>query len=246
LLGGARDGVRAEPGFKADRTPSVVADNMLFIEADLAPRAVETLTAETVTGETRGGEAPASDAPIVSAKFHPKTCSAAAVQIPNRGVRVVTAAHCSGDGLSLFDGRHWLEPRSTWRASDGSDLALLDFAVPAWSGLPTRSSTSVAIGERLCAWRVTRHDDRLHRESICARLVDRKSRPDGQPLLVTSHPYPCGTSGSPLVDVEGRAVGVVVASNGLVGFAEPIEAVLAIAENAGPVATGAGESFVRR
>jgi hypothetical protein len=57
-----------------------------------------------------------------------------------------------------------------------------------------------------------------------------------------NHPYPAGTSGSALVDREGRVVGIVVASNGITGVAEPIEGVLKLppplklaAETQGPV-----------
>jgi hypothetical protein len=59
--------------------------------------------------------------------------------------------------------------------------------------------------------------------------MSRQARAEATSLLVMSHPYPLGTSGSPLVDAEGRAVGVVVASDGLAGFAEPIESVFALA-----------------
>jgi hypothetical protein len=52
-----------------------------------------------------------------------------------------------------------------------------------------------------------------------------------------SHPYPAGTSGSALVDRRGRVVGIVVASTGYAGLAEPIEGVLRIA----PSAKGAAE-----
>jgi hypothetical protein len=43
-----------------------------------------------------------------------------------------------------------------------------------------------------------------------------------------NHPYPAGTSGSALVDREGRVVGIVIASTGVTGLAEPIEGVLVL------------------
>jgi S1-C subfamily serine protease len=49
-------------------------------------------------------------------------------------------------------------------------------------------------------------------------------------LLIMSHPYPHGASGSPLVDRAGRAVGIVVATTSEIGIAEPIDAVITLAE----------------
>jgi hypothetical protein len=211
--------------FKSDRTLPLVSANTLLLEAqEPVPNAGP--ANERADGSRPGGAEPH---PVVLAKRHAKTCSAAAVRIPRRGVRIVTAWHCAEEALELFDGQTWLLPLATAKARDGIDLAVLDFGSgPGWPGLVMRSSSTVPLGERLCAWRVSRGPWGLRRERICARDVARKARAVGSPWLVMSHPYPPGTSGSPLVDVDGRAVGVVVASDGLVGFAEPIEGVLSI------------------
>jgi hypothetical protein len=228
VAGLAWGGVNGEnaPAFKSDLTSPLVSANALLLEAQQrAPRAVP--ESEPKGGSrTTGGE----PHPVVLAKRQAKTCSAAAVRIPRRGVRIVTALHCAEEALELFDGQSWLRPRATAKAADGIDLAVLDFgAGPAWPGLTMRPASTVPLGERLCAWHVTHGPLGLRRERICARVVARKLRAVGSPWLVMSHPYPAGTSGSPLVDVEGRAVGVVVASDGVVGLAEPIEGVLSIA-----------------
>lgn len=217
-----RGGAQAEtaPAAKANVVPPAIAANTLLLEAeDLVESTAD------AAGETSGDGEPA---PVLLAKYHAKTCSAVAVRVPHGGVRVVTASHCAAEGLALFDGHRWVPPRAAVKAADGSDLAVLNFGQARWPGLATRPAASVAIGERLCAWRASRGAHGVRRESICGRLVDRKAR-DGAPAwLVTSLPYPPGTSGSPLVDAAGRAVGIVVASDGLAGFAEPIEAVFSI------------------
>jgi hypothetical protein len=115
-------------------------------------------------------------------------------------------------------------------ASGGVDVSILD-AGPSlpWDALPARASATVAPGERLCAVRVETTSRGLFREPICARVLHTLSREGEPPLLVLGHPFPHGTSGSPLLDAEGRAVGVVVATTDVAGFAEPIEAVVAVA-----------------
>src|SRR6185295_5828014 len=95
-----------------------------------------------------------------------------------------------------------------------------------WRGLVMRSATTVPVGERLCAWHLRRNDAAIARERICGRVVRHEPRAGAAPLLVMNHPYPAGTSGSALVDRAGRVVGIVVASTGLSGLAEPIEGVL--------------------
>jgi hypothetical protein len=243
----ARRGVRAETpsSMKADIPPPVVEANTLLLETeDLLAPAIDPNVGATdaeLSAEPEPG-------PLVMAKYHPKACSAAAVRMPHGGVRVVTASHCAAEDLAIFDGRHWQKPRATAKASDGSDLAVLDFRGAAWPGLVPRPAASVPLGERLCAWRVSRGPRGLQRESICARLIERKEGGGGRPILVMSHPYPSGTSGSPLVDAQGRAVGVVVASDGVSGFAEPIEAVFSIGRlpSANVSGTGARVPAVRR
>jgi len=224
---------------KSDEALPVVASNTMLLEGEAS-------FVRPAVLRSSGGAEPVDDADPPShlaAKYHARTCSAAAIRIPGNGVRLVTALHCTDEAnLELFDGQRSIRPRVSRRGLAGIDVALLDLPAPnGWAGLATRPASSVPFGERLCAWRMSRGSAGLKRERICARLMSRQSRAGANPLLVMSHPYPLGTSGSPLVDVEGRAVGVVVASDGLAGFAEPIESVFALA-----LSPGASANSMRR
>jgi hypothetical protein len=185
--------------------------------------------------------------PLLRAKQRTRTCSAFAVKIPRRGVRIVTALHCAEHhAIELFDGQRRLMSRARFKSIAGLDLALLDVGreLP-WEGLAMRPAANVPLGERLCAWRMLREPRGLRREKICARVIARKPRAAFEPWLVMSHPYPQGTSGSPLVDAEGRVVGVVVASDGLAGFAEPIEGLSSLASAPWRDATAVGADRTR-
>jgi hypothetical protein len=166
--------------------------------------------------------------PVANIKQSPRTCSAVAVKIPYQGTRIVTARHCADHrSLEVLDEEHHVSPVQQVDAQGEVDLSVLEIGgkVP-WPGLDMRAASSVAVGERLCAWRMRRGLSGIVRERICAKVVRRDERPGAEPLIVMSHPYPAGTSGSGLVDREGRVVGIVVASTGLAGLAEPIEGVL--------------------
>jgi hypothetical protein len=150
------------------------------------------------------------------------------VRVPHQGTRIVTARHCADHrSLEVLDDDHLVTPIYQVDATGEVDLSVLELGkkVP-WPGLEMRPAASVSAGERLCAWRMRRSLSGIFRERICGRLVRREARPGASPLLVMNHPYPAGTSGSALVDREGRVVGIVVASTGLTGLAEPIEGVL--------------------
>jgi hypothetical protein len=174
------------------------------------------------------GTAPKNARAVADTKMSPRTCSAAAVLVPHIGTRIVTARHCADHRrLAVLDDEHQLTPIEEVDAAGDIDLSVLEMAGPApWQGLAMRSAATVTVGERLCAWRMRRGDTDLVRERICGRLVRRERRSFGAPLLVMNHPYPAGTSGSALVDRAGRVVGIVVASTGLTGLAEPIDEVL--------------------
>jgi len=203
---------------KSKGSPPLVMPNTLLVEA----------------GE-RLGPAPAALVPklartVADAKRSPQTCAAVAVKVPHQGTRIVTARHCADHrSLEIMDADHAVRPVGQIDSPTGVDLSVLEIAGDApWSGLTMRSAASVATGERLCAWRMHRDGERIVRERICARLTGRKARPGVESLLIMSHPYPAGTSGSALVDRRGRVVGIVVASTGLAGLAEPIEGVLRV------------------
>jgi trypsin-like peptidase len=202
---------------KPDGSPPLVMPNTLMVEAGerLVPGPAKTTPAKVART-------------VENPKHSPRTCSAVAVRIPNQGTRIVTARHCADHrSLEVLDEEHHVTPIEQVDAGGDVDLSVLELGgqMP-WPGLEMAPAASVPIGERLCAWRMRRALSGITRERICARLVRREDRPGADPLLVMSHPYPAGTSGSALVDREGRVVGIVVASNGITGLAEPIEGVL--------------------
>jgi hypothetical protein len=201
---------------KPNGSPPLKMPNTLLVESD-EPR---TEKAEMlVSGATR---------PALHDKHSPRTCSAAAVRIPERGTRIVTARHCADHrNVQVLDEEHHLTPIRQVDAAGEVDLSVLevDEKLP-WPGFEMASAASLPIGERLCAWHMWRGPNGILRERICARLIRRQERVGADPLLVLNHPYPAGTSGSALVDREGRVVGIVVASTGVSGLAEPIDGVL--------------------
>jgi hypothetical protein len=202
---------------KPNGSPPLVMPNTLLVESD-EPR---TEKAERVVAGTNVEHA-------AHGKHSPRTCSAAAVRVPDRGTRIVTARHCADHrDVEVLDEDHALRPTRQVDAAGEVDLSVLevDEKVP-WTGFEMASAATVPLGERLCAWHIWRGPSGLSRERICARLIRREERVGADPLLVMNHPYPAGTSGSALVDREGRVVGIVVASTGLSGLAEPIDGVL--------------------
>jgi hypothetical protein len=201
---------------KPSGSPPLVMPNTLLVESD-EPRSEK---AEwLVSGTVRPASHP---------KHSPRTCSAAAVRVPERGTRIVTARHCADHrNVEVLDETNHLTPIRQVDAAGEVDLSVLeiDGKLP-WEGFEMASAATVPIGERLCAWHIWRGTSGLLRERICAQLVRRQERAGADPLLVLNHPYPAGTSGSALVDREGRVVGIVVASTGVTGLAEPIDGVL--------------------
>ncbi|HEX9295439.1 MAG TPA: serine protease [Polyangiaceae bacterium] len=202
---------------KPDGSPPLIMPNTLLVEAGERTAAAPTTASPGSNGRT-----------IAHAKESPRTCSAAAIRVPHQGTRIVTARHCADHRvLEVLDEKYHVTPFRQVDADGEVDLSVLEVSgkIP-WSGLEMSSAANVAIGDRLCAWRMRRGLSGIVRERICARLVRRDDRPGADPLLVTSHPYPAGTSGSALVDREGRVVGIVVASTGYAGLAEPIDGIL--------------------
>jgi hypothetical protein len=201
---------------KPSGSPPLVMPNTLLVESD-EPR---TEKAEmVVSGATR---------PALHDKHSPRTCSAAAVRVPDRGTRIVTAKHCADHrNVEVLDEAHHLTPTRQIDAAGEVDLSVLEVEgkLP-WEGFEMASAASVPLGDRLCAWHMRRGPSGILRERICAQLIRRQERVGADPLLVLNHPYPAGTSGSALVDRDGRVVGIVVASTGVSGLAEPIEGVL--------------------
>ncbi|MET0595889.1 MAG: serine protease [Polyangiaceae bacterium] len=201
---------------KPNGSPPLVMPNTLLVESD-EPRTEK--AEQLVEGEIRAAS---------HDKHSPRTCSAAAVRVPDRGTRIVTARHCADHrNVEVLDEAHEIRPVRQIDAAGEVDLSVLevDGKVP-WEGFEMASAASVPIGERLCAWHLRRGPAGIQRERICAKLIRRDERAGADPLLVMNHPYPAGTSGSALVDRDGRIVGIVVASTGIAGLAEPIDGIL--------------------
>jgi hypothetical protein len=202
---------------KQDGSPPLVMPGTLLVEAGDRVDGPASVSAPSKAART-----------VADSKMTPRTCAAAVVSVPRIGTRIVTARHC-GDhrSLEVMDERHQVTPVAQIDAREGVDLAVLETGheIP-WRGLPMRSATTVEMGERLCAWHLRRGGGGIVRDRICGRVAGRSAREVGAPLLVMNHPFPAGTSGSALVDRAGRVVGIVVASTGLTGLAEPIDEVL--------------------
>jgi hypothetical protein len=201
---------------KAGGSPPLIMPNTLLVEAGARLQAGAVKTT------------PKMARPVADVKHSPRTCSAVAVRVPHQGVRIVTARHCADHrSLEVLDEKHQVTPIEQVDARDQVDLSVLEVGAKLpWPGLKMRAAASIGIGERLCAWRMRRNVSGIVRERICGRLLRRQERSGADPLLVMSHPYPAGTSGSALVDRRGRVVGIVVASTGYTGLAEPIDGVL--------------------
>src|SRR6266540_2054240 len=175
---------------KPDGSPPLIMPNTLLVEAGERTAAAPTTASPGSNGRT-----------IAHAKESPRTCSAAAIRVPHQGTRIVTARHCADHRvLEVLDEKYHVTPFRQVDADGEVDLSVLEVSgkIP-WSGLEMSSAANVAIGDRLCAWRMRRGLSGIVRERICARLVRRDDRPGADPLLVTSHPYPAGTSGRALV-----------------------------------------------
>jgi hypothetical protein len=215
-LAGAQAAAQA-PLVKAGGSPPLIMPNTLLVEAGERLGSSSLKATPAKMGRT-----------VADVKHSPRTCSAVAILVPRQGVRIVTARHCADHrSLEVLDEKHQVTPVAQVDAQDQVDLSVLEVGARLpWPGLEMRSQARVAIGERLCAWRMRREGSGIARERICARLLRRQTRSGADPLLVMSHPYPAGTSGRALVDRRGRVVGIVVASTGYAGLAEPIDGVL--------------------
>lgn len=153
------------------------------------------------------------------------SCTAGVVDLPESGPRIVTAKHCLGKALVVFDEGNETTVAAHREAEGEIDVALLETeASVASTALPTRASSSLRRGERLCAYRIAKEGERVARERICGRFLRFATREGAPPLLLVGTPFPRGASGSPLLDEEGQVVGIVVATQDAWGIAEPIEA----------------------
>ncbi len=153
------------------------------------------------------------------------SCTAGFVDFAEKGPRIVTAKHCLGGELVVFDESNEIVIDGHREAEGEIDIALLEADASRFiEPLMTRASSSLRRGERLCAYRIEKKGERLIRERICGRFLRFATRADAPPLLLVGTPFPRGASGSPLFDDAGHVVGIVVATQDAWGIAEPIEA----------------------
>lgn len=161
------------------------------------------------------------------------SCTAGVVDLADAGPSIVTAKHCVGRSLVVFDDEDEVAIDGHRAAEGEIDVALLQAeASLRTAALATRASSSLRRGERLCAYRIEKKDGRVVRQRICGRFLRFAMRDDAPPLLLVGTPFPRGASGSPLHDDEGRVVGVVVATQDTWGLAEPIEAAASLTRTA--------------
>lgn len=163
------------------------------------------------------------------------SCTATVVDFGDAGVITVTAKHCVGENIAIFDETSALDVSGYESARGDVDLARLEVRGPLpFGSLPVRPSETLSSGERLCAHRVEEGLGSPRRQTVCGRFDRFVERSAAPPLLRVRVPFPRGTSGSPLVDASGRVVGVVVATEGETGLAEPIEAAASLTHPRGP------------
>src|SRR5262249_35155369 len=136
--------------------------------------------------------------------------------------------------VQLADGsKH--EVTSIHAADRHRDLAIMRIKVRKLTPLPLGDSTSVKIGQAIIAMG---HPRGLE-HSVVTGVLSGKPDIDGVPLLQIAIPIEQGNSGGPVLDMEGRVIGVVslkslVTAN--LGFAVPVNSLTAMLEKPSPIA----------
>jgi len=145
---------------------------------------------------------------IVAEHQNGKASEGTGFVIDDRGV-IATAWHVVTDSISvrivLPDGRS-VRPQRMIGPDDSRDLVLLVLPGQGLPALPLRSLGDVRVGEPVVA---IGHPLGLH-DSVSDGLVSGMRADDGGfTLIQTSAPISPGNSGGPLLDRQGRAIGVV-------------------------------------
>src|SRR5262245_10224490 len=151
---------------------------------------------------------------------------------------IATNLHVIGDGrpisVQLADKtKH--EVIAVHASDRKNDLALIKIAAKNLTPLPLGNSDALKVGQPLAA---LGHPQGLE-HSIVAGVLSAKREVEGIPMLQIAMPIEQGNSGGPVLDLDGRVVGIVTLKSLVtenLGFAVPVNALTAILEKPNPVA----------
>lgn len=151
---------------------------------------------------------------------------------------IATNLHVIGDGrpisVQLADKtRH--DVVSVHASDRNHDLALIKIAAKNLTPLPLGNSDSLKVGQPIAA---LGHPQGLQ-HSIVAGVLSGKREIDGIPMLQIAMPIEQGNSGGPVLDLEGRVVGIVTLKSLVtenLGFAIPVNALKPLLAKPNPVA----------
>lgn len=150
---------------------------------------------------------------------------------------VVTNRHVIGEGraisIQLADGRS-VPVESIYATSNRHDLAILKIDEDELPSLTLGDSAAVGAGEPVIA--IGNPHGLSH--SVVAGVVSAKREIDGMPMIQVAMPIEPGNSGGPLLDREGRVVGIITMKSLVkanIGFAIESDALEALLAKPNPV-----------
>ena len=148
---------------------------------------------------------------------------------------LVTNLHVIGEGrpftITLPDGKT-LEPEEIVAVDRDSDLVVIKVKGKAPDGLALGDSSMVRTGQQV----LTVGNPLGLNNSISRGVIAEERELDGRPMIQVAMPIEPGNSGSPLVDQQGRVVGVIaIKSASSLGFAVPANSLKRLLENKRPM-----------
>jgi regulator of sirC expression with transglutaminase-like and TPR domain len=148
---------------------------------------------------------------------------------------VATNSHVIGQGrpfsIQLASGKTY-EPKAILGFDRENDLALVQIDAKELPTLPLGNSDELRPGQSVLAV----GNPLGLRFSVSEGVVAEKREIDGRSLIQVAMPIEPGNSGSPLIDRQGRAVGVIaIKSLGSVGFAVPVNQLKTLLDRPKPV-----------
>jgi regulator of sirC expression with transglutaminase-like and TPR domain/CBS domain-containing protein len=218
---------------------SLVSSWCLFVavlpagaQADKEPAKAESFSVEQLAEKTRG-----SIVIIHHTGREGKRNGLGAGFVVSADGLIATNLHVIGDArpitVQLADGaKH--EVVSVHASDRSHDLALVKIDAKNLKPLPLGNSDAVKVGQAIAA---LGHPQGLE-HSVVAGVVSGKRDVEGIPMLQIAMPIEQGNSGGPVLDQEGRVIGVVtmkslVTAN--LGFAVPINTLKTIMQKPNPV-----------